>query len=159
MNKTNIIIKLLMSRAFLIFLGFIFLSYYIWFRFIRERLPRNIPFDLTLISLIILFYICIMYFYLIIRFFTSKKQNQFAFEILTLFQKLRIPFILLDEYIRSNKYIKMILNKFITKSLNLIKNIVINLKTPTILETINSYIIIIINLPNFGLLYDSLNYL
>ena len=43
--KFNIIYKYL-----LIICGFIFITYYLWFRFIRERLPRDIPFDLTFLS-------------------------------------------------------------------------------------------------------------
>jgi hypothetical protein len=45
----------------LTFLGFIVISYYIWFRFIQERLPRDIPFSLSLFSLVTLSFIIIVF--------------------------------------------------------------------------------------------------
>jgi hypothetical protein len=44
----------------LIFIGSIMFLAFIWFRFIRERLPRNIAFNLSLLNFLLLQYICLM---------------------------------------------------------------------------------------------------
>ena len=50
------------------------LSFFIWVRFIRERLPRDIPFDLSFYGMLILIIILTIYFFAIKSFFI-KKQN------------------------------------------------------------------------------------
>lgn len=51
LNTNNI--KKNIFNCLLILLGFFLVMYYIWFRFIRERLPRDIPFNLTFINFFI----------------------------------------------------------------------------------------------------------
>ena len=63
----NKIFTLLNNKYFLSILGLIMISYYIWFRFIRARMPRNLPFDLTPMLLIIVVIICLIYIYSIYK--------------------------------------------------------------------------------------------
>jgi hypothetical protein len=56
-------------------LGLIILVVFIWYRFIRERLPKDIPFNLSIEGLIILLEICIIYSYIIYTLTTEKKST------------------------------------------------------------------------------------
>nr|NP_062853.1 hypothetical protein PhpooMp08 [Physarum polycephalum]BAB08087.1 unnamed protein product [Physarum polycephalum] len=76
----NLIIKNI-HRLFPVF-GFILLSLYIWGRYIRNRLPREIPFDLTLLRLIMLIIICSSYIYIIYRLIKPKVPPQFILNVL-----------------------------------------------------------------------------
>jgi len=90
MKKNNYIMKNIL-KFLLIFLGFALLTYYFWFRFIRERLPRDIPFELTSISFFILVGICVIYLYIILKIIYKINNNS---SILNLFKK-KIAIILL----------------------------------------------------------------
>ena len=48
-------------------LGLFLFFYYIWFRFIKEKVLRDIPCDLTIIRFIGLCIICAVYMYIIFR--------------------------------------------------------------------------------------------
>lgn len=62
-------------KYFLILLGFILISTYFWLRFIRERLPKDIPFSLSQIGFFILLYICCIYAYIVISYVRSSVQT------------------------------------------------------------------------------------
>lgn len=65
-------------------LGLVILSVFIWFKFIRERLPRDIPFHLSFIAFIFLLYICIVYIYIIYSLVIEKKySNAFITNLIT----------------------------------------------------------------------------
>jgi glucan phosphoethanolaminetransferase (alkaline phosphatase superfamily) len=46
-------------------LGFLIICFYIWFRFIRERLPKTIPINLYFLYLIIIIFICIIFVFIL----------------------------------------------------------------------------------------------
>lgn len=91
-------------------LGSFLLIYLIWIRFIRERLPRDIP-DLLLTeyNFWILLYICLIYIY-IIKSLIKPQESPFTFsELFTQISDLiHTPFITLDNaikhYLFKNKY-------------------------------------------------------
>lgn len=92
------------SKYLLSIIGIILFSYYIWGRFIRERLPRDIPFELTLTGFIVLLYICWIYgFVFISNFYTYKFDPGYLIKIINAIYK---PLITLDESIKTNSYIK-----------------------------------------------------
>jgi hypothetical protein len=62
-------------RSILILLGLFMLLLFIWVRFIRVRLPRDIPFNLTELGLIILIYICLIYKYIVISLILELTSN------------------------------------------------------------------------------------
>ena len=49
----------------LIFVGFNFVLIYIWVYYLRERLPRDIPYSSNIITIVILIIICCTYIYII----------------------------------------------------------------------------------------------
>ena len=64
------------NLSILPFLGFILISFYIWGRYIRTRLPRDIPFNLTLWWLVVLIFMCCGYIYIIYRILNPKMPPQ-----------------------------------------------------------------------------------
>jgi len=96
--------KTLLSKILLLILGFVLLSSFIWLRFIRERLPRDIPFELSLLGFIFLLYACSIYIYIIISllFDYNVKSKILSILILYIFK----PLITLDEAIKTNAIIK-----------------------------------------------------
>lgn len=80
------------------------LSLYIWNRYIRERLPKDIPFILTNLGFYILLYICILYLVLSVSLIVNhKSENSFINNALNIIYK---PLKLLDESIKNNNIIK-----------------------------------------------------
>jgi hypothetical protein len=55
-KKMMKIINFLLSTLSVICIGFVF-----WFRFIRERLPREVPLELSLLGFMFILFICILY--------------------------------------------------------------------------------------------------
>jgi hypothetical protein len=97
-------LKTLISKTILILIGIVLLSYYIWFRFIRERLPRVIPFELTIYGFLILVWICSIYVYIIIStLFDYTPQSSVLSKGISYIFK---PLIALDEAIKTNTIIK-----------------------------------------------------
>lgn len=91
------------------------LSIFIWFRFIRERLPRTIPFDLSILGFFILLYICSIYLFIIITLlFDFAPKGKIIDSIINIIFK---PLHTLDETLKNNliikKYYKKILIYFI----------------------------------------------
>ena len=71
-----------LQRFFIIFLGFFMIFSYFWFRFIRTRLPREIPFNLSFLGMIILFFIISLYIYSLIYIkkkiiINNQRENNF----------------------------------------------------------------------------------
>lgn len=56
---------------FLTLFGFVFVLWFLWVRFIRERLPKEIPFSLSEIGFYFILYICVLYFYIILRIYKT----------------------------------------------------------------------------------------
>jgi hypothetical protein len=127
MNNNNFLQKLyniLNNKVISVLLGFVIFSYFIWFRFIRERLPRDIPFNLSLFTVILLMFLIYLYSYSIItlmryiiyneRIKTSlkvlqPKERSFPSQLLLPYIfKLYKPVILLDKVLKQNKYIKAV---------------------------------------------------
>ena len=103
----NIINKLFNNRYFVAILGLLLISYYLWYRFIRERLPKQIPFDLSLFNTCLILYICIGYFYVIYRIIKPKEPNILISYLYKILYKLTILFSNLDDIIKENN----VLNK------------------------------------------------
>ena len=96
----------------IILLGILMLSFFIWFRFLRERLPREIPFHLSFFGMLILIIILTIYFFAIKSYFI-KTQNITNGEIITDF--LLIPLKELDKYIKSYTKILYLTEIFLLK--------------------------------------------
>src|ERR1700728_3749034 len=80
-------IKKFIDKYFLILFGAITFGIFIWLRFIRERLPREIPFSLSLLGFIILIELCIIYLYIVISLIRINKQNSLMSSIIDLLFK------------------------------------------------------------------------
>ena len=106
----------------LLLLGFSATSWIIYARFIRERIPKDIPMFMTEYRFIILFYICCIYFIVVISllFYKSKEPN-FIFK--TLLEIVYTPLITLDHLIKYNRYVKPYYYKFIYKFLILLEKL------------------------------------
>ena len=66
-----------LRQFFFILLGLMMFLSYIWLRFLRVRMPREIPFKLSFYGMIIIVFICLMLIYsLFITYFTNKKTEK-----------------------------------------------------------------------------------
>jgi hypothetical protein len=86
---------LAMKKLINFFISIILISFFLWFKFLREHIPRDIPFHLTFLSF---FFLCILIFvsiYKLISLFYKKKDN-------IIFDYLRSCFLLLDYTIKKN---------------------------------------------------------
>jgi hypothetical protein len=86
-------------------------SWIIWTRFIRERLPRDIPNDLTESKFYLLLYICGIYLYIIKSLLIPKEPISLIVKMIKI---LYTPLVTLDESIKNNRYILKIYNKMLT---------------------------------------------
>jgi len=64
-NQNLLIMNKSLTKLLLAIIGAVLFIAFIWFRFIRQRLPKNIPFHLTEYGCIILMYICCIYLFII----------------------------------------------------------------------------------------------
>jgi len=101
MNRIYNIIKNFFN-IFIMFIGLGIVIWFIWVRFIRERLPRNIPFQLNEISFYILLWICFIYFYIVYKLIRPKEPKVWILKIIDI---IYLPLTTLDEAIKTNKYI------------------------------------------------------
>ena len=85
----------------LIFIGLAVVSWIIWARFIRPRVPKDIPFELTEKWFFILIYICIIYFYIVYKLIRPNKVNE---SIKLIIELLFTPLLAFDKFIKENKY-------------------------------------------------------
>jgi hypothetical protein len=90
-------------QIILILFGIIMLSGFIWLRFIRPRLPKEIPFNLSLLGFFILLYLCGIYLYIVISLFRkAKPMNPILKEIIGY---IYLPLEALDHYLKDLPYI------------------------------------------------------
>src|SRR6266699_4817867 len=100
-------------RYFLIFLGFFIFSLFIWVRFIRERLPKVLPLNLSWIGLFILIEICLIYLYLVYSYSPFKRYKEPNPAITTIVELLYTPLIAFDTYIKNISFFKPYYERFI----------------------------------------------
>jgi hypothetical protein len=103
--------KTKLNHIILSILGLIIFVAFIWFRFIRERMPKDIPFNLTLLGFVILVYICLIYLYIIFTLSTEKKLSNAFIE--TLISNIFKPLIALDQSIKKHTLINPYYKRFI----------------------------------------------
>ena len=90
-------------QLILILFGMIMLLGFIWLRFIRPRLPKEIPFNLSLLGFFILLYLCGIYLYIVISLFRkSKPMNPILKEMIGC---IYLPLEALDHYLKDLSYI------------------------------------------------------
>ena len=92
-------------------LGLVIFTTFMWYRFIRERLPKDIPFNLSLEGLIILIEICLLYLYIVYTLSTEKKHSN-AF-ISSLINNIFKPLEALDHSIKNHPRINPYYKRFI----------------------------------------------
>jgi hypothetical protein len=105
-------------KFFTIFISLWLIVFYIWFRFIRERLPRDIPFNLNLFGCIVILYICFIYLYILKGLIFKTNVNPFISSIVKTIYK---PLMALDEAIKNNSLLKPYYEKFLAHFINRIK--------------------------------------
>jgi len=81
------IIKEFFNKYFFILFGALIFVTYIWLRFIRERLPKELPFNLSFLGFLILIELCIIYLYIIISCLDISKKNTTRVYIINLLYK------------------------------------------------------------------------
>lgn len=92
MNKT-------LKYYLLLILGLALFSLFIWFRFLRQRLPRDIPFHPKFLGLIILFIICLSYVYALIVIYRKPKNNKYLSDIIMTLLK---PLVVFDDFLKGS---------------------------------------------------------
>jgi hypothetical protein len=89
-------------------IGLFIILFYIWFRFIRERLPKEIPFTLNIFSFFCLCFCCLVYMYILYRIFKPATSI-----LLPLFKNklvfISMPLYYFDKLINNNKYVTKII--------------------------------------------------
>lgn len=104
LNNINTI-KTFIKNYHLIFLGLSMFSIFIYFRFLRERLPRDIPFNLSVLGFFILVEICCIYVYIIWSYIRPPKKPNDIITIIV--DTLFVPLDALDNAIKDLYYIKL----------------------------------------------------
>ena len=126
MNIINILKNIIFSKYFLSFFGLIIISYYIWFRFIRLRLPRDIPFDLSFLGLLFIISTCIIYCYILFRIIFPKPPSQLALQLFTYLNKIYLPLFAAHDLIINLTYIKAFYDKAFFNLIKIIKYFALN---------------------------------
>jgi|ERR1700678_96921 len=108
MKLNKLLTIIFTSKYVLNLLGFLMLAYFIWYRFLRERVPKNIPFGLTELGLYILISICCIYVYILFRLIKPKEPSELIRQLLQPLSKFYTPWFVLEETIKTNKYIRKI---------------------------------------------------
>lgn len=98
----------------MLFFGLSLIVWYVWSRFILERLPKVIPFSLTLLSLILLFSTCFIYL-LVLKQLLRPRVSVFVQAIIPLWRKAYMPIDTVDCAIKTNTYVRQIIYKIISK--------------------------------------------
>lgn len=97
----------------LYFVGFSVIVWFLWSKLIRERMPKNIPFELTEEKFYILLYICLIYIFIIYFIIFPREGSPFS----KIFIKyLYMPITKLDTMLKTNKYC-------LEKSMNLLNKL------------------------------------
>lgn len=127
----------------LLFFGFLITSFIIYNKFIRTRLPKEIPLILTERYFWILLYICCLYIYVIKNLLklSTKKPDETLKSMIEFFF---MPLTTLDHFIKYNRHIKENYYKFMDNFiLHLNKIIVLKLKLIIILFQILPRILLV----------------
>ena len=103
----------------LLSLGFSLIIIYIYLIFLRERLPRDIPFTLTEFRFYILCFICIMYIYKLKHMIYPKKSNKIFSILLNYFY---IPFSIIIKILKQKFIISTIYENTWLKIIPIIEN-------------------------------------
>jgi hypothetical protein len=104
MKLYNFIRKFIIDHHLLLF-GFIIFSIFVYFKFIRERLPKDLPFSLSVLGFFILVELCCIYVYIV---YTSIRPSQPPKEVVALIvDNLFKPLYALDNYIKILPIIKI----------------------------------------------------
>jgi hypothetical protein len=101
------------SNYILTLIGLAIVSWIIWARFLRTRIPKDIPFELTEKWFFILIYICIIYFYIVYKLIRPNKVNE---SIKLIIELLFTPLLAFDKFIKENKYIQPYYLKIVGKT-------------------------------------------
>ena len=110
MNNFLNTIKDKSKTYFLAFIGCLVVLSIFYSRFIRHRLPQNIPFDLTEFRFYALLCICISFIYIIK--ITIKPKNPHEY-ILNLRDYLSLPFSTLDNLVKTSRYSWLHIDQFL----------------------------------------------
>jgi hypothetical protein len=111
------------NKILLILLGLCMLSIFIWVRFIRERLPREIPFNLTTLGFLILIYICASYIYMITALIFKPTSTPTSEALTALMSKIFIPLKTLDDFLKTRSFIKPYYLKFLSYAIKSLKKV------------------------------------
>lgn len=107
--------------------GFFMFSFYIWVRFIRTRLPREIPYTLTLVSFFILICIITSLIYILYRMLRPKVPSQIILEILQYLRLNLRPLEILDNLLKQKgrlQYKIIFIFSYFIEKYNLFKDII-----------------------------------
>ena len=122
-------------------LALLIVIWFVWLRFIRERLPRDIPFNLSIWSFIALVIICISYIFLIYR-IIRPKENNFLLQMLNpILTKTSQPFVVLNNKLLTFKYTQNII-RFLLKALSYLNIMALNVLYKTSLYIYNIVFIV-----------------
>lgn len=104
------IIKEFLVKYYLIILGGLLFLIYFWNRFFRTRLSKNLPLDLTILKFFITFYVCLIFFYILVSLLRSRKKNVLIEQIINW---LFIPIMEFDKFLKNHIFIKKVYEKFL----------------------------------------------
>lgn len=108
------------KKYFTILLGLFIFLVYIYLRFIRERLPREIPFKLTVLGFIILIKLCCIYCYIFLTILRNhppiyKEPSNFKSVLADLRDFMMQPLVTLEEYITILSFVEPYYKSFFIK--------------------------------------------
>src|SRR5271168_4168773 len=98
----------------LLFSGILIVAWFIWARFIVDRLPKFIPFSLTLLTLSLLIFTCIIYI-IILKQLLRPRVSILVQTLTPIMQKIYTPVYTLDEAIRSNFLVRKVVYKIVSQ--------------------------------------------
>lgn len=111
------------NKAFLILLGMLLLSLFLWNRYIREKLPKELPISLSTLGVFVISCICIMYLIHIFQLITNfDSKNKF---ISTFSELIFKPLKTLDETIKNTYKIKPYYENLLIKNIKILQNCII----------------------------------
>ena len=115
----NLKFLLFLKHKISILFGLLLFSTFIYYRFIRERLPKDIPLNLNILGFLIIVYLCCIYIYIIYKLlFPYKEPNKFIEKIIEYVYK---PLKDFDTYLKDLLFIKSYYEDYISKFANNIK--------------------------------------
>ena len=106
LNKLFVYIK---ENILLQFIGFLLVLSFIWFRFIYKRLPKDIPFNLSLVSLLGLITICIIYIIIIYKLFKPTLSSDWKSILYSIAKWLIKPLLQINQLLLSKEKIRQVI--------------------------------------------------